>query len=229
MSISRILFSNTSCCILEYKLLYSRIQTVTIELVSRESWNAKLTPFSERLACLNAGLLCTFESFLFAFSVPDSSTPFNLTYTDLGCWADNITQRSVPSQEGDPLLVGSAYNTRENAIQKCGKVAAKHDFEVFVLQVNIFGLFNCKLPYLFWWWLLTTNFENFWGSQTYFLSWKDKANTIFLNVPFLTRYLWVISAEWKHICGSNKWNKYFFWNYIFSMQNLFMLKLLKSA
>ena len=130
-----------------FHVFYSRIQAVTTELVSHESWKAKLTPFSDWLACLNAGLWCAFESYLFAFSVPDSSTPFNLTYTGLGCWADNIAQRSVPSQEGDPLLVGSAYNTRKNAIQKCAKVAAKHDFMVFVLQVNIFGLFtvNCHI------------------------------------------------------------------------------------
>jgi len=67
-------------------------------------------------------------------------------YTDLGCWADRIKQRAVPSQEEDPLLVGSDYKTRTNAIQRCAQVAAKNEFKVFVLQVYInISLYN--LPF----------------------------------------------------------------------------------
>jgi len=76
--------------------------------------------------------------------VPASSS-LALTYTHLGCWADKKPP-AVPSQEGDPLLVGSDYKTRKKAIQKCAHVAAKNDFEVFVLQVHIFRQF--ELPYI---------------------------------------------------------------------------------
>jgi len=80
------------------------------------------------------------------FSVPASSSLFDFKYNNLGCWADNINQRAVPSQEGDPLFNGSDYNGRTNAIKKCAQVAAKNEFKVFVLQVFIIYLF--KLLYI---------------------------------------------------------------------------------
>jgi len=52
-----------------------------------------------------------------------------------------MTQRSVPSQEGDSLLGGSVFKNRTNAIQKCAQVAAKNEFKVFVLQVCIVSIF----------------------------------------------------------------------------------------
>ncbi|XP_078700177.1 uncharacterized protein LOC144926966 [Branchiostoma floridae x Branchiostoma belcheri] len=55
-------------------------------------------------------------------------------YISLGCWSDT-PDRAIPTLEGtDPLLDGSDYHSRTNALEKCFQVALSRGLTVFAVQ-----------------------------------------------------------------------------------------------
>jgi hypothetical protein len=65
-------------------------------------------------------------------SVVNGPTASNSPYSMIGCYSDR-PDRAIPTEEGNPGLEGD-YQTRENAIEQCFKVAASKGHKVFALQ-----------------------------------------------------------------------------------------------
>ncbi|XP_035676103.1 kelch repeat and BTB domain-containing protein 2-like [Branchiostoma floridae] len=55
-------------------------------------------------------------------------------YTSLGCWADDISDRAIPTLEGTDSRLDGHYSSRENPIEKCYQVALSRGFPVFAVQ-----------------------------------------------------------------------------------------------
>ena len=54
-------------------------------------------------------------------------------YKDLGCWRDTI-DRAIPPLEGEDVELYGDYQTRTDAVKKCGEAALRKGYTVFAVQ-----------------------------------------------------------------------------------------------